>query len=265
MDLGFKGKVALVTGAGSQVGFGKETALLLAKEGCDNIAVTDVNLEDAEKTAAAVQQLGGRCIAVKADITDNAEVDTMVKKVIDEYGKIDILCNVAGGILHKDDVPIDEQDPAVWEKQLKLNLIGTMNVSKAVVPQMRKQKYGVIVNIGSGSTHQYQMGVGTYAMSKYAIDLFTKQLAYVEGGNGIRVNCIAPGPAPTNFGAILREDMPKLPPEEMEKMRAALLGNFPLGRMGTAVDIATATVLLASDVTSYITGQVLHVSGGSVM
>jgi 3-oxoacyl-[acyl-carrier protein] reductase len=265
MDLGFKGKVALVTGAGSQVGFGKETALLLAKEGCDSIAVTDLIPEDAEKTAAAVQQLGGRCIAVKADITDNAEVDTMVKKVIDEYGKIDILCNVAGGILHKDDVPIDEQDPVVWEKQLKLNLIGTMNVSKAVVPQMRKQKYGVIVNIGSGSTHQYQMGVGTYAMSKYAIDLLTKQLAYVEGGNGIRVNCIAPGPAPTNFGAILREDMPKLPPEEMEKMRAALLGNFPLGRMGTAVDIATATVLLASDVTSYITGQVLHVSGGSVM
>ena len=265
MDLGFKGKVALVTGAGSQVGFGKETALLFAKEGCDSIAVTDVNLEDAEKTAAAVRELGSKSIAVKADITNHAEVDAMVKKVIDEYGKIDILCNVAGGIIHKDNVPIDEQDPAVWEKQLKLNLVGTMNVSKAVVPQMRKQKYGVIVNIGSGSTHQYQMGVGTYAMSKFAIDLFTRQLAFVEGNAGIRVNCVAPGPAPTNFGAILREDRPKLPPEEMEKMRVAMLGNFPLGRMGTAVDIANATVLLASDVTSYVTGQVLHVSGGSVM
>ena len=265
MDLGFKRKVALVTGAGSQVGFGKEIALLFANEGCDSIAVTDVNLDDAEKTAAAVRDLGSKSIAVKADITNNAEVDAMVKKVIDEYGKIDILCNVAGGIIHKDNVPIDEQDPTVWEKQLKLNLVGTMNVSKAVVPQMRKQKYGVIVNIGSGSTHQYQMGVGTYAMSKFAIDLFTRQLAYVEGSSGIRVNCVAPGPAPTNFGAILREGMPKLPPEEMEKMRAAMLGNFPLGRMGTAVDIANATVLLASDVTSYVTGQVLHVSGGSVM
>ncbi len=189
----------------------------------------------------------------------------MVKKVLDEYGKIDILCNVAGAILHKDNVPIDEQDPAVWEKQLKLNLVGTMNVSKAVVPAMRAQKYGVMVNIGSGSTHQYQMGVGMYAMSKYAIDLFTRQLATMEGKYGIRVNCIAPGPAPTNFGAILREDMPKLPPEEMEKMRAAMLGSFPLGRMGTAADIANATVILASDVTSYVTGQVLHVSGGSVM
>jgi 3-oxoacyl-[acyl-carrier protein] reductase len=265
MDLGFKGKVALVTGAGSQVGFGKETALLLAKEGCDTIAVTDINLEDAEKTAEAVKQLGCKSIALKADITNHTEVDAMVKKVLDEYGKIDILCNVAGAILHKDNVPIDEQDPAVWEKQLKLNLVGTMNVSKAVVPAMRAQKYGVIVNIGSGSTHQYAMGVGTYAMSKWAIDLFTRQLAFVEGKAGIRVNCVAPGPAPTNFGAILREGMPKLPPEQALKMREAMLGSFPLGRMGTAEDIANATVILASDVTSYVTGQVLHVSGGSVM
>ena len=265
MDLLFQGKVALVTGAGSQVGFGKETALLLAKEGCDSVAVSDINLEDVEKTAIAVKEFGRNSIAVKADITQKAEVDAMVNRVIDEYGKIDILCNVAGGIIHKDNVPIDEQDPTIWEKQLKLNLVGTMNVSKAVVPAMRAQKYGVIVNIGSGSTHQYAMGVGTYAMSKYAIDLFTKQLAFVEGKSGIRVNCVAPGPAPTNFGAILREDMPKLPPEEMEKMRAAMLGTFPLGRMGTAADIANATVILASDVTSYVTGQVVHVSGGSVM
>jgi len=265
MDLGLAGKKALVTGAGSQIGFGKEIALLLAKEGCDAVAVTDINLNDARLTADEVKALGHNTMAVQADVTKKAEVDEMVKKVLAEFGRIDILCNVAGGIIHKDNVPIDEQDPAVWEKQLRLNLIGTMNVTQAVIPQMRKQKYGVIVNIGSGSTHQYQMGVGTYAMSKYAIDLFTKQLAFVEGKNGIRVNCVAPGPAPTNFGAILKEDTPNLPPEEMEKMRAAMLGTFPLGRMGTATDMANATVVLASDATSYITGQVLHVSGGSVM
>lgn len=265
MDLGFKGKVALVTGAGSQIGFGKGTALLLAREGCGAVPVTDVNLEDVKKTASAVKDLGCKSIAVKADITNNGEVKKMVERVLTEYGRIDILCNVAGGILQMDGVPIEEQDPAIWEKQLKLNLIGTLNVSQAVVPQMRKQKYGVIINVGSGSTHQYGMGVGTYAMSKYAIDLFTRQLAFVEGKAGIRVNCIAPGPAPTNFGAIFREDMPKLPPEEMEKRRKAMLGTFPLGRMGTAADIANAIVLLASDVTSYVTGQVFHVSGGSVM
>jgi NAD(P)-dependent dehydrogenase (short-subunit alcohol dehydrogenase family) len=265
MDLGFNGKVALVTGAGSQIGFGKETALLLAKEGCDAVAVTDVNLEEAEKTAAAVIELGCKSIAVKADITNGAEVDAMVKKVIDEYGKIDILCNIAGGIVHKDNIPIDEQDSAVWEKQMRLNLFGSMNVSKAVVPQMRAQKYGVIVNIGSGSTHQYWMGVGMYAMSKYAMDLFTKQLATAEAKAGIRVNCVAPGPAPTNFGAILREGMPPPTPEQAQQMREMLLKNMPLGRIGTAADIANATVFLASDATSYVTGQVFHVSGGSVM
>jgi NAD(P)-dependent dehydrogenase (short-subunit alcohol dehydrogenase family) len=265
MDLGFRGKVALVTGAGSQVGFGKATALLFAKEGIDAVAVSDVNLEDTEKTAAAVREAGVKSLAVKADITDSAAVKAMVKKVLGEYGRIDILCNVAGGIIHKDGIPIEEQDPAIWEKQIKLNLIGSMNVTQAVVPQMRKQHYGVIVTIGSGSTHQYAMGVGTYAISKYGLDLFTKQLAYVEGPNGIRVNCIAPGPAPTNFGAILREGAPKLSPEEAEKRRAAMMGSFPLGRMGTAADIANATVLFASEVTGYVTGQVIHVSGGSVL
>jgi NAD(P)-dependent dehydrogenase (short-subunit alcohol dehydrogenase family) len=265
MDLGFTGKVALVTGAGSQIGFGKEIALLLAKEGCAAIAVTDINLADAKKTAEAVKKLGSQSIAIPADITKKAEVDAMVEKALKEYDKIDILCNVAGAILHKDYVPLDEQDEEVWAKQMKLNLFGTMNVTRAVLPHMRKQKHGVIVNIGSGSTHQYAMGVGMYAMSKYAIDLFTRQLAFVEGKAGIRVNCIAPGPAPTNFGAVLREGMPALPPEQAKKMREAMLAAFPLGRMGTAADIANITVIMASDVTGYITGQVLHVSGGNVM
>ena len=140
-----------------------------------------------------------------------------------------------------------------------------MHVTQAVLPTMREQKQGAIVNIGSGSTHQYQMGVGTYAMSKYALDVFTKQLAYVEAANGIRVNCVAPGPAATNFGAILREGEPELSPEEAEARRAAFLGAFPLGRIGTARDIANAALFMASDVSSYATGQVLHVSGGSVM
>ncbi len=265
MDLGFQAKTALVTGAGSQVGFGKEIALLLAAEGIDAVAVTDVDLAGTEQTAAAVRELGCRCAAFQADITDNAAVKAMVGKVLDEFGRIDILCNVAGAILHKDRVPLDEQDPAVWDRQFKLNVSGTMNVSQAVLPAMRAQNYGVIVNIGSGSTRQYAMGVGTYAMSKYALDLFTKQLAYVEGPSGIRVNCVAPGPAATNFGAILHEGEPELSPEAAEARRAAFLGAFPLGRIGTARDIANATLILASDITSYATGQVFHVSGGSVM
>jgi len=264
MDLGFKGKTALVTGAGSQKGFGREIALLLAKEGCDAVAVTDI-IDDVQKTADDIKKIGSKSIAVKADITKKAEVDEMVKKVLDEYGKIDILCNVAGAILHKDYVPLDEQKYETWAKQMDLNLFGTMHVTRAVLPQMRKLKNGAIVNIGSGSTHQYSFGVAVYAISKYAIDLFTRQLAYQEGKNGIRCNCIAPGPAPTNFGAVLREGMPPMPPEQAEKMRENMLAAFPLGRMGTPADIANITIIMASDVTNYITGQVIQVSGGNVM
>jgi NAD(P)-dependent dehydrogenase (short-subunit alcohol dehydrogenase family) len=264
MDLQFKGKTALVTGAGSQVGFGKAIAILLAKEGIDAVAVSDY-IDDVEKTAAELKKMGIKSIAVKADITNKAEVVAMVQKVIKEFGKIDILCNVAGAILHKDNTPLDEQDEAVWPKQMNLNLFGTMNVTKAVLPYMRKQKYGVIVNIGSGSTHQLSMGVGMYAISKYAMDLFTKQLATAEAKAGIRVNLVAPGPAPTNFGAVLREGAPPMTKEQMEKGREMMSKMMPLGRIGTATDIANATVFLASDATSYVTGQIFHVSGGSVM
>jgi 3-oxoacyl-[acyl-carrier protein] reductase len=264
MDLGFKGKVALVTGAGSQVGFGKEIAMLLAQEGCMAVAVTDVS-DDVQKTADALKKTGIRSIGIKADIMKKAEVDAMVKKVLDEYGKIDILCNVAGAILQKDYVPIDEQKTEIWAKQMELNLFGTMYVTRAVVPSMRKQKHGAIVNIGSGSTHQFQMGVQVYAISKYALDLFTKQLASQEGKYNIRCNCIAPGPAPTNFGAVLREGMPAPDPEKAAKMREGMLAAFPLGRMGSPQDIANMTVLMVSEATSYVTGQVIQVSGGNVM
>ena len=255
MDLGFKGKVALVTGAGSQIGFGKAIALLLAKEGCDAVAVTDINLDDAKLTAEAIKALGCKSIAVKADVTNHAEVQEMVKKVIDEYSKVDILLNVAGGVLGGG--PFEEQKEEIWDKELALNLKGTMFVSQAVVPYMKKQKYGVIVNIGSGSTHQYgpPHGVGMYAMSKAAIDVFTKQLATVEVGSGIRVNCVAPGPSPTNF----------IKAPDKQAVVDMLAKEIPMGRGATPADIANAALFFASDISGYITGQVLHVSGGSVM
>ena len=267
MDLGFKGKVALVTGAGSQIGFGREIALLLAKEECSAVAVTDINPEDVQKTAETVAGSGCKSLAVKADITSRDEVGQMVARVVDRFGRVDILCNVAGAILQKDYMPIDEQKTEIWAKQMELNLFGMMYVSRAVVPSMRAQKHGAIVNIGSGSTHQFKMGVQVYAISKYAIDLFTKQLAFAEGKHGIRCNCIAPGPAPTNFGAVLREGMqgPPPSPEQMAKMREGMMAEFPLGRMGTPTDIANMTVLMASEATSYVTGQVIQVSGGNVM
>ena len=265
MDLGLTRKIALVTGAGSQVGFGREIALLLAKEGCEAVAVTDINIDDVRMTADAVNALGCKSIAVKADITNRGEVEALAVKVRDEYDRVDILCNVAGAILHKDNTPLELQSEEAWARQISLNLFGTMLVTQAVLPRMRERHSGVIVNIGSGSTHQYQMGVGMYAISKAAIDVFTKQLATAEAKNGIRVNCIAPGPAPTNFGAALREGMPPQTDDQVKARREAMARTMPLGRIGTAADIASFTAFLASDLTSYVTGQIIHVSGGSVM
>ncbi len=253
MDLGLKGQVALVTGAGSQIGFGKEIALSLAREGCEAIAVTDINLDDAKLTCEAVKELGAKSIAVKADVTDKEEVNAMVKEVIAEFGDIDILCNVAGAIMSVG--PFEDHDPKVWEKEVALNLYSPMYVSAAVLPGMRKKGKGSIVNIGSGSSFMYSHGVSVYAQAKGAVDIFTKQLATAEAPNKIRVNCVAPGPAPTNF----------IKAEDKEAVIEFLKKELPLGRATSAQDIANATLFFASDISIDISGQVLHVSGASVM
>ena len=253
MDLGFKGKVALVTGAGSQIGFGKCISLLLAKEGCDAVAVTDINLDDARLTADAIRDLGHKSIALKADVTNKDEVQEMVKQVIAEYGKIDILANVAGAVIGYGS--LEQQDEETWDKNIRLNLYGTMFVTQAVLPLMKSRNYGVIVNIGSGSTHMYSHGVNMYAMSKAGVALFTKQMAWVEAKTGIRINCVAPGPSPTNF----------IKAPDKQAIMDMQLKTVPMGKITTPEDIAYATAFFASDISGDITGQVLHVSGGAVM
>jgi NAD(P)-dependent dehydrogenase (short-subunit alcohol dehydrogenase family) len=253
MDLGLKGKVALVTGCGSQIGFGKQIALLLAKEGCEAVAVTDI-IDDVQKTAEDVKKTGKKSIAVKGDVTKQADVTALIKKVISEYGKIDILCNVAGGIANR--IPFDKAAPEDWDKDFHLNLTSILLTTQAVLPYMREKKSGSIVNIGSGSTRMYGHGVGnTYAIAKAGVDTLTKQTAFNEAKNGIRCNCVAPGPAPTNF----------VPGPDKEKTVSFMAQTIPMGRGATQADIANAAVFFASELSSYITGAILHVSGGSVL
>jgi NAD(P)-dependent dehydrogenase (short-subunit alcohol dehydrogenase family) len=253
MDLGFKGKVALLTGSGSQIGFGKAIALLLAREGCDAIAVSDINFDDVKLTAEAVKEAGSKSIAIKADVTSKDDVQKMAKQVVDEYGKIDILINVAGAILGRG--LLEEQEEDLWKREIGLNLYGTMLTTQAVIPYMREKGYGVIVNIGSGSSHMYSHGVSAYAIAKAGVDTFTKQLATVEAKTGIRVNCVAPGPSPTNF----------IQGPDKQAMVDMLAKSIPMGRGATPADIANAALFFASDISGYVTGQVLHVSGGSVL
>ena len=251
MDLGLKGKIALVTGAGSQIGFGKAISLTLAKEGCD-IAVNDVNLEDAGKTAAAVRDLGRKAIAIKADVTKKAEVQEMVKKALAEFGRIDILVNNAGG-MHPQG-PFSNHKEELWDKDFNLNIKGTMLCSQAVLPAMIGQKYGKIINISSSVAKMTFPGVSTYGMSKAAIYVFTRGLAKSVIKQGITVNSVAPGWALTNFD--------KTPPEELLKR---FLPDTPIGRGTTTQDIANTVAFLASDVSGDIVGQVICVDGGTTM
>ena len=147
MDYGLKGKVAIITGTASQVGIGKAICLTLAKEGCVVVS-TDINIEGAKETADTIKVLGGKSIALKLDVTKADDVNSTVKTVLREMGKIDILINNAGGNSKLGDQFLDSKQE-IWEKDMNLNLYGTMNCSKSVLPSMVERKYGKIVNFSS--------------------------------------------------------------------------------------------------------------------
>ena len=250
MDLGFKGKVALVTGTASQIGMGKAISLTLAKEGCDIISA-DIDLEGAQKTADEVKALGVKAIALKADVANRAEVDDMVNAALAEFGKIDILVNTAG--LTAGGGPFIQQKKEIWDKDINVNFYGTMNCCQAVLPGMVEHQYGKIINFSSGVARSGGFGGGSYAPAKGAVLTLTKGLAIEFGDKGINVNGIAPGMAATNFGGggIARD------PERAK----AMASRFPLKRLTTVEDIANTVAFLASDISSGIAGHTIDVGG----
>ncbi|HUT68535.1 MAG TPA: SDR family NAD(P)-dependent oxidoreductase [Dehalococcoidales bacterium] len=248
MELGLKGKVALVTGAGSQIGFGKAIALALAKEGCD-IVVNDINLEDAQKTAAAVEKLGRRSLAIRADVTSGAAWDDMVKEILGKFGRIDILVNNAGGCTPPR--PFLEMTDKDWDFDIDVNLRSTRNGTRAVLPHMIKQKSGKIVNVTSGAGIHGGMFTSGYAAAKAGIIGFSMGVAKEAAPHGININCVSPGVANTGFAK-------NAPPGLIENFPRTL----PIGRLTTTRDVANAVVFLVSDAASDIVGQVLVVSGG---
>jgi len=249
VELGLQDKVALVTGAGSQIGFGKGIALTLAKEGCDIIAA-DIDLKGAEQTAADVRALGRKAIALKADITSSTEVNDMVKEALEQFGKIDILVNNAGvGTPPKVFVESTEEE---WDLGININLRGVMNCTKAVLPQMISRKSGKIVNMSSiaglGGTR-----TGTiYGAAKAGVVNFTAGLAQEVAEFGISVNCIAPGLGSTGF-----HPASGFPPEYLEMVKKMAAE----GKTTTPQDIGNAVAFLVSDVSIKIVGQCLRVSG----
>ena len=248
MDLGLQGKVALVTGTGSPIGFGKAIALTLAKEGCDIIS-NDVDLAGAKQTAEEINALGRKAIAVKADISNVAEVNEMVKTAYDQFGKIDILVNNAGiGIAGIPFLEIKDED---WDRMMNVNFRGVVNVTRAVLPKMIEQKSGKIINISSNAGKTGVPTASMYAATKAAVVSLTKSLSIEMGRFGINVNGIAPGTSKTNLET-------QATPEFVE-MASHLP---PLGRLTEPQDIANMTAFLASDAASDIAGQTYSVDGG---
>jgi 3-oxoacyl-[acyl-carrier protein] reductase len=250
MDLGFKGKAAIITGTASQIGMGKTIALTLAKDGC-NIVSCDIDLEGAQKTADAVKAAGAKAIAVKTNIVSKPDCEAAVNAAIKEFGKIDILVNTAG--LTAGGGGFLKSTVDYWQKDIDVNLYGTMNMCQAVFPGMIERKYGKVVNFSSGVARSGVMAAGSYGAAKAGVLTLTKGLALEFGPQGINVNGIAPGMAATNFGGgNINADS-----EMVKRMVSA----WPTRRLTTVEDIANTVAFLVSDISSGIMGQTISVGG----
>lgn len=243
-----KDKVALVTGGGR--GIGKAIALCFAKAGAD-IAVADVNIEEAENTAREIESTGRKALALAVDVTDYAKVEEGLNKILDKFAKVDILVNNAG--ITKDNLLL-RMSQQEWDVVLNVNLKGTFNCIKAVCKPMIKQRDGKIINIASIIGIIGNPGQANYSASKAGIIALTKTAAKELSSRNINVNAVAPGFIQTEMTARLPEDL-------KEKMKQAI----PLSRFGSPEDIANVCLFLASSDASYITGQTIVVDGGMVM
>lgn len=249
MKFDLSGKVAVVTG--SSRGIGAAIAKALAAQGARVVINHRNSPEGADETAAAIKAEGGEAAVIQADVGQSSEAQRLIKETIDTYDQIDILVNNAGTTRDTLIMTMKDED---WELVLRTNLSSTYFCSKAVVRPMMKKRAGRIINITSVVGLAGQAGQTNYAASKAGIIGFTKSLAKEIGSRNITVNAIAPGFVPTALTEVLPE-----------QMLQAAIANTPLGRLGTAEDVANAAIFLASDEAAFITGQVLTIDGGLVM
>ncbi len=249
-----KDRVAIITGGAK--GMGKGMALKFAEEGC-TVAIADIAVQDASDTIAEITKKGGKGIAINCNVTNINQVHNTVDKVFAEFEKIDILVNNAGAIAAH--IPIEDLPEETWDSVLALNLKSHFLFCKFVVPHMKKRRYGKIINLSSIGAIQPPAHEIHYNTAKAGVIGFTNDLADALAPFNINVNCILPGPIRTHFYDTRVQSMTE---DQKDKLFLALGKKVPLQRIGTPEDIAGAALFLASELSSYITGQALYVAGG---
>lgn len=243
------GKTALVTGASR--GIGRAIALKLAEAGA-NVVVNYAGSEAAAaETVALIKELGRDAIMVRANVSQTEEVNEMFKSALDHFGAIDILVNNAG--ITRDNLLMRMKEDE-WDDVIATNLKGVFNCVKAATRPMMKQRSGKIINITSVVGVLGNPGQANYVAAKAGVIGLTKTAARELATRGITVNAVAPGFIDTEMTAVLPEDV-----------KASMMGQIPLGRLGQTEDIASVVLFLASDAANYMTGQTLHVDGGMYM
>lgn len=261
IDLGLKGKTVIVTGGGSNIGRG--IVLAFAREGA-NIVNAEIDEKQGQKTVDDANAFSGQAILVKTDVTDWDSVQAMVKQTLERFGKIDVLVNNVGMARQR---PFVEKSREECEKEISLNYWSVINCTRAVVDYMIERRYGKIINISSGAGRVGVANTSIYSATKGAVISFSKALARELGRYGININAVCPGwvvpesSQDVGEGSFWRQGLDSYTPEVLRRIAKA----SPLGRLGSAQDIANTVVFLASDCTSYITGQTISVDGGVTM
>jgi NAD(P)-dependent dehydrogenase (short-subunit alcohol dehydrogenase family) len=242
-------RTAIVTGA--RRGIGRAIALALAKEGA-NVVVSDISQEDCQKVVSQIEKLGRKGLALKCDVTSTAEVEDMVRKTVEKFGKLDILVNNAGIIAFKPFLELTDED---WDSILTVNLKGQFLCARAAAKEMIKNKWGRIINTASISSGGCGIAfplIAHYTASKGGVIALTEALALELTPRGINVNAICPGAVDTDMAKGIKEG------GQLQQV----LSRIPKGRLGQPEDIAHLAVFLASEEADYISGTAIVIDGG---